>query len=256
VPDGERVTFTESVVVILKGEAQNTAAARGAVALAPSLLVSGAEADGAAQGFVFKGGAWVLSVRAGKLRLALGGGLAGGTPGEEEGRAKSDVSVVDHAEERSPAGFPGDIEKAQCLLKERLGDVNDGDYDRRTALHLACAEGHAEMVRFLLDSGANANAQDRFGRTPLEECVLNKHDAIADVLRAHGVVPLQGSKLTDQMLSLAKDGDLDGIKRLVDNGASVNTADYGSSRSLAVLTTLPPRTSDPCAVVRRRPPPP
>jgi ankyrin repeat protein len=234
VPDGERVTFTESVVVILKGEAQNTAAARGAVALAPSLLVSGAEADGAAQGFVFKGGAWVLSVRAGKLRLALGGGLAGGTPGEEEGRAKSDVNVVDHAEELIQAGFHGDIEKAQRLLKERLGDVNDGDYDRRTALHLACAEGHAEMVRFLLDSGANANAQDRFGRTPLEECVLNKHDAIADVLRAHGVVPLQGSKLTDQMLSKAKEGDLDGIKRLVDNGASVNTADYDLRTALHI----------------------
>jgi ankyrin repeat protein len=30
-------------------------------------------------------------------------------------------------------------------------DVNMGDYDGRTALHLAAAEGHIRCVRFLLD---------------------------------------------------------------------------------------------------------
>ena len=30
--------------------------------------------------------------------------------------------------------------------------MNLGDYDGRTALHLAAAEGHARCVKFLLDS--------------------------------------------------------------------------------------------------------
>ena len=30
-------------------------------------------------------------------------------------------------------------------------NLNDGDYDGRTALHLASAEGHLKVVRFLID---------------------------------------------------------------------------------------------------------
>ena len=32
-----------------------------------------------------------------------------------------------------------------------LDALNAGDYDGRTVLHLACAEGHAEMLGFLLN---------------------------------------------------------------------------------------------------------
>ena len=31
-------------------------------------------------------------------------------------------------------------------------DLNVGDYDRRTALHLCSAEGHLECVKFLLET--------------------------------------------------------------------------------------------------------
>jgi len=34
-------------------------------------------------------------------------------------------------------------------------DVNNMDYDRRTALHIASSEGQTECVKFLLESGAN-----------------------------------------------------------------------------------------------------
>ena len=30
-------------------------------------------------------------------------------------------------------------------------NLNDGDYDGRTALHLAAAEGHLKVVRFLVE---------------------------------------------------------------------------------------------------------
>lgn len=41
-------------------------------------------------------------------------------------------------------------------------DVNAVDYDGRSALHVAAAEGHTEVICFLLESaGADASLRDR-----------------------------------------------------------------------------------------------
>jgi ankyrin repeat protein len=54
-------------------------------------------------------------------------------------------------------------------LVESGADVNVADYDGRTALHLAAAEGHVEMVKWLLLRGARAVVVDRWGRTPADD---------------------------------------------------------------------------------------
>ena len=40
-------------------------------------------------------------------------------------------------------------------------DVKLGDYDNRTALHIAVCEGHPEMVDYLIEQGALIHAKDR-----------------------------------------------------------------------------------------------
>ena len=40
-------------------------------------------------------------------------------------------------------------------------DVNKGDYDNRTALHLAAAEGQEDIVKYLINRGADVNKKDR-----------------------------------------------------------------------------------------------
>lgn len=49
-------------------------------------------------------------------------------------------------------------------------DANLGDYDKRTALHLASCEGCTEIVVLLLDRGADVNSMDRWGRTVSTKC--------------------------------------------------------------------------------------
>lgn len=60
--------------------------------------------------------------------------------------------------------------------------VNYADYDKRTALHLACAEGHLEVVKVLLNAGADVLFKDRWDITPFDEARKNKHDEVAAII--------------------------------------------------------------------------
>ncbi len=42
-------------------------------------------------------------------------------------------------------------------------DINGGDYDGRTALHLCATSGHVHVLRFLIEKGANVNVTDSWG---------------------------------------------------------------------------------------------
>ncbi|KAL8268528.1 hypothetical protein R6Q59_002326 [Mikania micrantha] len=65
-------------------------------------------------------------------------------------------------------------------------EPNVGDYDKRTALHLAACEGCTEIVLLLLEKGADVNSTDRWGRTPLSDARSVGHLEICKILEAHG----------------------------------------------------------------------
>ena len=92
----------------------------------------------------------------------------------------------------------GDLDEVK-LLVSLMGDVDldGGDYDKRTALHLASGEGHVEVVKFLCGLGADVNAEDRWGGRPLDDA--KKHPTCAAVLKSHGAERghIRGSLLGD-----------------------------------------------------------
>jgi ankyrin repeat protein len=60
------------------------------------------------------------------------------------------------------------------LLRAWLHDVDlsVGDYDGRTPLHLAAAEGHFDTVKFLINTcKVNPDPKDRWNRTPYTESI-------------------------------------------------------------------------------------
>jgi 60kDa lysophospholipase len=64
-------------------------------------------------------------------------------------------------------------------LKGYGADLSAVNYDHRTSLHLAAAEGKLDVVKYLLLHGAAVHIRDRYDRTPLMEAIINdKHDII------------------------------------------------------------------------------
>ena len=56
--------------------------------------------------------------------------------------------------------------------------VHAGDYDSRTALHLAAAEGSLDAVKYLVFHGHPLYVRDRWGATPLDEAKREKRDSV------------------------------------------------------------------------------
>mmetsp|Transcript_18868 Transcript_18868/g.40627 ORF Transcript_18868/g.40627 Transcript_18868/m.40627 type:complete len:504 (+) Transcript_18868:214-1725(+) len=67
-----------------------------------------------------------------------------------------------------------------------LKDPLTADYDKRTPLHLAAAEGCYSVAAWLLAQGVDVNPVDRFKRTPLEDAVRGDHGEVATLLIQHG----------------------------------------------------------------------
>ena len=65
--------------------------------------------------------------------------------------------------------------------------IDQGDYDKRTALHLAASEGLLPVVTALIDElGASLSLVDRWGGTPLDDAIRSGHQEVAAFLKARG----------------------------------------------------------------------
>ena len=70
------------------------------------------------------------------------------------------------AEDRCNAAATGNVSKLRQLAGQGL-NIDHGDYDKRTAMHLAASEGLLQVVQVLVDElGANPSVVDRWGGTP------------------------------------------------------------------------------------------
>ena len=80
----------------------------------------------------------------------------------------------------------GDVTALQAVLGGGQSAIDARDEDGRTALMLATLHGQNRAVEVLLASGADPNAADARGTTPLQAAEAANQPAIADALRRAG----------------------------------------------------------------------
>lgn len=77
-------------------------------------------------------------------------------------------TLIQSAIAANMAASTGDLETLM-RLKIKGVDLNLGDYDKRTPLHIAVSAGHKDVVELLLQEGVEVNSVDRWGATPLND---------------------------------------------------------------------------------------
>uniref|UniRef100_A0A673HQK7 glutaminase n=1 Tax=Sinocyclocheilus rhinocerous TaxID=307959 RepID=A0A673HQK7_9TELE len=83
------------------------------------------------------------------------------------------------------AAYSGDV---SALRRIALSAVNMEltDYDTRTSLHVASAEGHLDAVKFLTHTcKVNPYAKDRWGNTPLDDAMQFGHSTVVKALQEY-----------------------------------------------------------------------
>lgn len=103
--------------------------------------------------------------------------------------AGADVSLQ-YSSDKTPlthvAAEDGNVEILRALI-DHGADVDAVDDHQRTALHHAAKYNKANAIHALVEAGANIAAHDTIGTTPLHEaCMFLNHEAVVSLL-AHGV---------------------------------------------------------------------
>jgi ankyrin repeat protein len=77
--------------------------------------------------------------------------------------------------------FDGDMLHLRRLLIAKI-QVDAGDYDMRTASHIAAAEGNVAALRLLVEFGADLMRKDRWGNTIFDEARRQDKNAVLEFL--------------------------------------------------------------------------
>ncbi|TSM44117.1 Glutaminase kidney isoform, mitochondrial [Bagarius yarrelli] len=98
------------------------------------------------------------------------------------------------------AAHSGDVSALRRFALSSM-DMDQKDYDHRTALHVAAAEGHVEVVRFLTETcKVNPFVKDRWGNIPLDDALQSGQDSVVTILQKYqqacGVFFQQKTNLT------------------------------------------------------------
>ncbi|XP_071991115.1 glutaminase liver isoform, mitochondrial isoform X4 [Engystomops pustulosus] len=103
------------------------------------------------------------------------------------------------------AAYSGDVSALRRFALSAM-DMEQKDYDSRTALHVAAAEGHMDVVRFLIDGcKVNPFVEDRWGNIPLQDAIKFERHEVVKLLTEYQetyVKRQMGAESSEEQMSL------------------------------------------------------
>uniref|UniRef100_A0A8C9AR98 glutaminase n=1 Tax=Prolemur simus TaxID=1328070 RepID=A0A8C9AR98_PROSS len=88
------------------------------------------------------------------------------------------------ARKLDPRREGGEVQHSTLQFALSAMNMEQKDYDSRTALHVAAAEGHTEVVKFLIEAcKVNPFVKDRWGNIPLDDAVQFNHLEVVKLLQ-------------------------------------------------------------------------
>jgi ankyrin repeat protein len=98
----------------------------------------------------------------------------------------SRVNSNDFQYEIYAASATGDIPLIESLIKSVSINYKLSDFGKQTALHVAADRGQMQLCRWLLAQGADPNARDAVGNTPVFNSLKSCHRQVVSLLSDHG----------------------------------------------------------------------
>ncbi|KAL4681869.1 hypothetical protein H8959_007346 [Pygathrix nigripes] len=131
------------------------------------------------------------------------------------------------------AAVKGDAAKVEGCLARRSGDLDALDKQHRTALHLACASGHAKVVTLLINRKCQIDICDKENRTPLIQAVHCREEACAVILLEHGANPNLKDIYGNTALHYAVYNESTSLaEKLLSHGANIEALDKDNNTPL------------------------
>ncbi|XP_011890078.1 PREDICTED: putative POTE ankyrin domain family member M isoform X4 [Cercocebus atys] len=134
------------------------------------------------------------------------------------------------------AAWWGKVPRKDLIVMLRDTDVNKTDKQKRTALHLASANGNSEIVKLLLDRQCQLNVLDNKNRTALTKAVQCQEDECALMLLEHGTDPNIPDEYGNTSLHYAiYNEDKLMAKALLLHGAAIESKNKNCSHTCCML---------------------
>jgi len=129
----------------------------------------------------------------------------------------------------------GELETIKQLIEQGANLNEPSDYDGKTCLHVACAEGHLKIVECLLKQGASIYVRDRRGRTPLFDAIRNKRLMIVDLLLSVGARSAHDDiEVARELCVAATENDVDRLRLWHRSHVDMNSTDLDGRTPLHV----------------------